>query len=44
MGDKPTANFIGYTPVGEAIGVGRPVDAAGRLRAQGSTTRLMFDF
>ncbi len=44
MGDKPTAIFIGYTPVGEAIRVGRLVDAAGRLCAQGSTTCLMFDF
>ncbi len=44
MGDKPTANFIGYTPAGGAIRVGRLVDAAGRLYAQGSTTCLMFGF
>lgn len=44
MSDQPTAIFIGYTPVGEAIRVGRLVDAAGRLRAQGSTTCLMFEF
>ncbi len=44
MSDKPTAIFIGYTPAGEATRVGRLVDAAGRLRAQGSTTCRMFDF
>ena len=44
MGNKPTAIFIGYSPVGETIRVGRPVDAAGRLGAQGSTTCPMFDF